>query len=731
VLATLFTAIQIPDIELVLGITGSTIGTVICILFPVSMFIKLVNVNTTEKLVAQAIFIIGVIVLVLGTYVTLYEADSKHVESPVPKLDPGFVAPQPVAINKLDVINPQIALPKLSDVKNNLDSTTKAPDNVVKGEVNLLKEKPKEIVEVRQEPIQPLPPKEDVDKNEDSVPNLVTEKSIQSSSNVTVEQMEEESIKQKEKVLEIKEKQANKLIKQLKEQKQEHAQIIKQQKEVLEQLKDHVDAEKAQDSNVDGGQQVNLGPNAVQSNQEQVIRQDVFPAQQQVPVQQIIHNDAQGPIKTNQIITNANNGIKQNMENQNNNMQPHQIFPQQPIQNNPQQNAIQQQPIAQNQQMFQPSPNQHQPVVQNQPVLQQVPNVQQQPILQNRPVLQQASNGQQQVNVKNYQAVQNDANIQQQQQIFQNRPSNNIQASQFQMSNQNPAPQQPIIQGDAYQNKAQLQGKINQKRQILQPKLNGENPIPQQQINNQVLGNQLSQAQNQLEQQISQGQFQQQNIQGQNIQVPLQKQQQPVPINNQVPQFLNQNAVGIPALQQQWVEGQNQLSNQTQLNMQQNIENNLGMQQANINSDNFAQQNQYQQQKDISNLNIKPRSKDGGNEGYISSNLKPVIENRGKVDVKRETKKIQRNFEGKIKLPGRDLKEVNANFLGNNYAEESEISKVVKRDTVPEQLLDVQDTRMAQSLKIENLNKLAIVGASMGIVKTRHLLSEDSKKRYS
>ena len=43
----------LSDIELVLGIVGSTIGAVICILFPVSLFIQQVSSNTAEKLVAQ------------------------------------------------------------------------------------------------------------------------------------------------------------------------------------------------------------------------------------------------------------------------------------------------------------------------------------------------------------------------------------------------------------------------------------------------------------------------------------------------------------------------------------------------------------------------------------------------------------------------------------------------------------------------------------------------------
>merc|ERR1712110_45529 len=270
VIATLFTAIQIPDIELVLGIVGSTIGTVICILFPVSMFIKLVSANTTEKLVAQAIFVIGVIVLVLGTYVTLYEADTKHAEELKPKIENNFVAPHPVAVNKPDVINPQILIPNVANLNDNTpkSSVTKLTENVVAINAKIEEKKTKENIEARQEPIQPLPPKEDLANKENIDASLKGESSAKSTITDKVEKVEED-IKQKEKYLEKREKQANKLIKELKEQKVEHQQIIKEQKEVLEQLKEHVDAEKAQDTNADGAQQINQVAFKDQNNNNQ------------------------------------------------------------------------------------------------------------------------------------------------------------------------------------------------------------------------------------------------------------------------------------------------------------------------------------------------------------------------------------------------------------------------------------------------------------------------------
>ena len=48
---TCVVAINTPDIELVLGIVGSTIGAVICILFPVSLFIQQVQLQSSGYVV--------------------------------------------------------------------------------------------------------------------------------------------------------------------------------------------------------------------------------------------------------------------------------------------------------------------------------------------------------------------------------------------------------------------------------------------------------------------------------------------------------------------------------------------------------------------------------------------------------------------------------------------------------------------------------------------------------
>ena len=47
------TGILIPNIELVLGIVGSTIGVMICLIFPAAFFIAISTKNTNERLLAQ------------------------------------------------------------------------------------------------------------------------------------------------------------------------------------------------------------------------------------------------------------------------------------------------------------------------------------------------------------------------------------------------------------------------------------------------------------------------------------------------------------------------------------------------------------------------------------------------------------------------------------------------------------------------------------------------------
>ena len=645
VLSTLFIAIQIPDIELVLGIVGSTIGTVICILFPVSMFIKMVNANTTERLVAQAIFVIGVIVLVLGTYVTLYEADSKHADNQK-NVDPGFIAPRPLAI-KPDVIDPQVVMPPVTGVDLKLSSEKSI--NVEKKD-NVDKIESKSNVEVRQEPIQPLPPNDDVIKKEELVPSASTESKKESTSKENVEKIAEESIKEKQKELDIREQQANKLIKELKVQKKEHEQIIKEQKEVLEQLKEHIDADKALESNA--AQKLNIdNTNLIQNKQQQI--QNIQPEsrgirpQVQVPEQNlqaqipVVSNqlNQQQPLQPNDQLQNVNNPSP--LRNQNSaNVQPaHSKL----VQSDSQQAInINQQAGAQNQPLIQQQNFLPQQLAQNQPVLQQQ-NYQPQQMSQNQPVMQQ----------QNYQP----------QQVAKNEP--NSQGYQKVNMLPNQAAQQSAMQNMAYQSgAAPVINHVNQQNMLQQQVVQNQSNFGAQQLAYQVVG------QNPQAQSVGNEQKAHLYMQDQNPELALnQKQfstQRPIIGNvlhtqdkktngNSKDALNNQNnPVKTPDLQVQQQNFKQRFEN-NQGNSKEYQNNNTVIKNSNLKQSSGA--SQFKRQNSVINRNSSPQS-----------NLKYSIDNKYKVDVKREideSSKPSSNSE-KLKAPGRDLKEAKLDAINYN-----------------------------------------------------------------
>ncbi|KAI5644098.1 transmembrane amino acid transporter protein domain-containing protein [Phthorimaea operculella] len=72
----LFVSLLIPNIELVLGLVGSTIGVLVCVIFPAAAFVKVTLKNTNERILAKGVLILGLVILVLGTYANLHAAES-------------------------------------------------------------------------------------------------------------------------------------------------------------------------------------------------------------------------------------------------------------------------------------------------------------------------------------------------------------------------------------------------------------------------------------------------------------------------------------------------------------------------------------------------------------------------------------------------------------------------------------------------------------------------------
>ncbi|KAH8370813.1 hypothetical protein KR093_005077, partial [Drosophila rubida] len=77
VLFSLCVALVIPSVELIIGLVGSTIGVAICIMFPASSFRKIIKKESTERTLAQFVFVSGFCLMILGTYANLNAIDAQ------------------------------------------------------------------------------------------------------------------------------------------------------------------------------------------------------------------------------------------------------------------------------------------------------------------------------------------------------------------------------------------------------------------------------------------------------------------------------------------------------------------------------------------------------------------------------------------------------------------------------------------------------------------------------
>ncbi|CAG9830374.1 unnamed protein product [Diabrotica balteata] len=144
---SLVMGILIPNIELVLGLVGSTIGVIICVLFPVICFICISQKNTNERIIAQFLLMIGVFVMVVGTYKNLQTVDT---------LEPTIVTVKPIELDpvKIEMNINKLPITEKLEIKPELVT----PENKVK--------------EVRHEPPQPIEPIDEEPKK-DEKPRIV------------------------------------------------------------------------------------------------------------------------------------------------------------------------------------------------------------------------------------------------------------------------------------------------------------------------------------------------------------------------------------------------------------------------------------------------------------------------------------------------------------------------------------------------------------------------------
>ncbi|KAG8201613.1 hypothetical protein JTE90_012684 [Oedothorax gibbosus] len=244
IIVTISIAIMLPNIEFVLGIIGSTIGTLICLILPALIFIHDTSKNTTEKRMAQILMGIGTFILIACTFSTLQ--DSNVQTAPIP--DP---IPQIIKLTA----EPHMAISAIT-------SESPSPIAILK-ELNILdKEKEKKIVDQkilddqkRLEPPIPQEPESKADPNADLDPQALQkeDKEIQKESRPPAISLD---ATKKDKTIEKQEK----LLAKMEEQHKVQELLLEQQKKVLEELKQHKESHEEM-KKVEPQQQVNLNEN--------------------------------------------------------------------------------------------------------------------------------------------------------------------------------------------------------------------------------------------------------------------------------------------------------------------------------------------------------------------------------------------------------------------------------------------------------------------------------------
>lgn len=226
VFVSLIIGIMIPNIELALGLIGSTIGVLICVIFPVTSFICISAKNTNERILAQIMLLVGLTVMVLGTYKNLYSLDQ--------------VQNIPALINNT---------PKTvdNDIRNKINFINELPNTIKAIEIKTEKIPLKNtdvLKEVRHEPPQPVEPFEEDQKLKSIEKLSVREKSLNEAKIINETKLEEvdiEAIKKQDKEEAL--QQENEIVKDIphvalidtiKKQNEVQKEIVEQQKKLIE-----------------------------------------------------------------------------------------------------------------------------------------------------------------------------------------------------------------------------------------------------------------------------------------------------------------------------------------------------------------------------------------------------------------------------------------------------------------------------------------------------------------
>ncbi|XP_033358751.1 putative sodium-coupled neutral amino acid transporter 10 isoform X3 [Bombus vosnesenskii] len=149
VTVSLITGILIPNIEFVLGLVGSTIGVMICLIFPAIFFISISSKHTNERLLAQVIMFVGICIMILSTYANLYALEeSTNIKILTPTNNPANqINNIPLNLNKDNINaianvpnNPEV-LPNIKEEMSQL-SGLNVPENSLNLQANDMRQEP-------------------------------------------------------------------------------------------------------------------------------------------------------------------------------------------------------------------------------------------------------------------------------------------------------------------------------------------------------------------------------------------------------------------------------------------------------------------------------------------------------------------------------------------------------------------------------------------------------------
>ncbi|XP_021342915.1 putative sodium-coupled neutral amino acid transporter 10 isoform X2 [Mizuhopecten yessoensis] len=154
VLGSMITGILVPNVEFVLAMNGATMGTLICYIFPAVFFLRVMTGSSEGKLIAQAVLILGCLIMVLCTLTTLNAQEQVHAVEVVK--DEIVNKDLPVVHDKEKPLQP----PVLNTQDKHLPKD-KPPDKIATGDkVDTLLSKDEKAKDKRVEPPNPREPSE-------------------------------------------------------------------------------------------------------------------------------------------------------------------------------------------------------------------------------------------------------------------------------------------------------------------------------------------------------------------------------------------------------------------------------------------------------------------------------------------------------------------------------------------------------------------------------------------